>query len=186
MTRSAYGVPKLKDEDNRPPPHPSLHLESEGVVPGVTSTRCPARFALRTRRNYWKLLMAPQRRLRVSQASSPVPRVTRDAIHGAELVYVMRANEKVQYTQGRSRIVYIGRTGQGMSRIATSAVQRADRILGMRGITEFTVVTLTCPRVRGVESWKKLERALLFASVDNMGLSRFVTIMGAGCVGQTS
>ena len=78
-----------------------------------------------------------------------------------KLVYVLVADSKIKYSNGRSRIAYIGTTKNGGSRIAESVAHRAYDILGMHGVYEFEARILTCRPRRHVRTWVKLERALL-------------------------
>jgi len=95
--------------------------------------------------------------------------VTRVAIGDEKLVYVLLADKAVEYKNGRSRIVYIGTTKRGVSRIAQSAAFRADKILGTRGVHSLSVRVVTCRRKQRTKTWVKLERALLLAFRDQYG-----------------
>ncbi len=86
---------------------------------------------------------------------------TRIAIGKDKLVYVLIANKSLRYPYGRSRIVYIGTTKNGISRIATSIANHAEDILGWRGVRQITARVITCKPRQNVDTWKKLERALL-------------------------
>ena len=88
-------------------------------------------------------------------------RVSRVSIGKRKLVYVAVADKRIKYAEGRSYVVYIGTTRKGLSRIAQSAAARAEDILSIHGVTEFTVRVITCQPRQNVRSWQKLERALL-------------------------
>jgi hypothetical protein len=96
-------------------------------------------------------------------------RVTRVAAGKAKLVYVIVADRKVRYPEGRSRIVYVGTTKNGVSRVAQSAASRTDDILARRGVHSFTVHVVTCRPRQKVKTWVKLERAFLLAFRDRFG-----------------
>lgn len=112
-----------------------------------------------------------RKRLKIKFSKSPSIIIHRAAFRNDRLVYVARANKRIRYPVGdksriaqmreRSRIVYIGTTKKGARRIASSAAAKGEELLydyGMKGL-EFHIVT--CTRRPGVESWRKLERALI-------------------------
>lgn len=87
--------------------------------------------------------------------------VHRLAIKVDKLVYVLLTNKKVKYNYGRSRVVYIGTTKKGARRIMQSAAVKSGELLEGYGMKTLEARIITCQRRQGVESWKKLERALL-------------------------
>lgn len=89
--------------------------------------------------------------------------VTRVSTGSQKLVYIIVGDKKVKYENGRSKIVYIGTTRNGISRISGSVAARAPDVLSMHGVKKFHVRVLTCPPRRRVKTWVKLERALLLA-----------------------
>lgn len=95
--------------------------------------------------------------------------VTRVVVGEDKLVYVIVADKKIQYQKGRSRIVYIGTTKNGVTRVAQSAAQRTDAVLGLRGVESFEVRIVTCRPRQRVKTWIKLERALLLAFRERYG-----------------
>lgn len=82
-------------------------------------------------------------------------------VHGKKLVYVLVAERSIRYRWGRSRILYIGTTRMGGTRVAQSVASRADYILEQHGIRIFHARVITCSARRRVRTWEKLERALL-------------------------
>jgi hypothetical protein len=78
-----------------------------------------------------------------------------------KLVYAILAQKALWYPWGRSKVVYIGTTKHGMTRIAQSAASRADQVLSIYGVRKFDVRILTCASWPNVKTWVKLERALL-------------------------
>jgi hypothetical protein len=100
-------------------------------------------------------------RLRISLKKEPAMTVSRVATGNLKLVYVICANFKIAYLRGRTPVVYIGTTENGVSRIATSAAYRAEQVFSMHGISSFDVRVVTCTPRQRVKSWRKLERALL-------------------------
>ena len=95
--------------------------------------------------------------------------VTRVAVGRAKLVYVIAADKKIRYAEGRSRVVYIGTTKQGMPRVAQSAAYWTDTVLELHGVRAFNVHLVTCPPRQGVKVWLKLERALLLTFREMFG-----------------
>ncbi|MCX5648871.1 MAG: hypothetical protein NTX40_07225 [Planctomycetota bacterium] len=101
------------------------------------------------------------RRLTVSLRAKRAMEVTRVSIHGKKLVYVIQAQKPWKYREGRSRVVYIGTTRKGVTRIAQSAAAKAKQVLELHGVRAFEVRILACAPRRNVKTWLKLERALL-------------------------
>lgn len=103
------------------------------------------------------------RRLPVKQHREIALRVRRVSTKVEKLVYVMRADKKLKYAEGRSRVVYIGTTSRGIDRMTSSVAARAKAILDLHGVEEFTVHVITARKRQRVKTWHKLERALLLA-----------------------
>ncbi len=101
------------------------------------------------------------RKLTVSLERNWAMKVTRVSVVGRKLVYVILAERKQQYTNGKSQVVYIGTTQNGVSRVASSAADKTDKVLSLRGVRHFTVRIVTCAAKQNVKSWTKLERALI-------------------------
>ena len=101
------------------------------------------------------------KRLTVTLRRGRAMQVTRVFIGKKKLVYAILAQKPLRYRWGRSRVAYIGTTKKGVARIAQSVAARAEHVLGLYGVREFEVRILTCAPRRAVETWKKLERALL-------------------------
>lgn len=105
--------------------------------------------------------MANVRRARVSLVRSPTIRVSCDGMEHKQLVYAMVADRKQRYPEGRSRVVYIGRTEKGIARLSSSAAERAEDILALRGVSKFWLHVISSPRRQRVQMRKELERALI-------------------------
>jgi hypothetical protein len=101
------------------------------------------------------------RRIKLSLNRDHAMHATRVSVGKSKLVYVLVADKKLKYTEGKSRIAYIGTTKKGTARIAQSVAARADAILGIRGVRSFHARVITCRRRRHVKTWHYLERALL-------------------------
>ncbi|QOZ25663.1 hypothetical protein XH93_20155 [Bradyrhizobium sp. CCBAU 51753] len=86
-----------------------------------------------------------------------------------EAGYVILIDKKYEYEKGRSRIVYIGTTKNGFSRVAQSAAAWADDIFALRGVREFEVRIITCQPRRNLMTWRILERALLLQFREQYG-----------------
>jgi len=86
----------------------------------------------------------------------------RSAIRSEKLVYIAKANKKIKYKYGMdSYIAYIGTTKKGANRIADSAAARAKELLTKYGVKKLDIFVVTCRAKRNVETWKKLETALI-------------------------
>lgn len=109
------------------------------------------------------------KRLTVSLKRAPAMRVTKVSIGDMRLCYILVANKKIRYSDGRSRIVYIGTTKKGLSRISQSVAARAEDVLAIHGVDEFKARVVTCRRRQNVKSWHKLERALLLVFREMFG-----------------
>lgn len=96
-------------------------------------------------------------------------KVTRAFVGNDRLVYVIVADRKIQYPNGRSRIAYFGTTQNGVSRVAESAASRTEEILTLHGVRSFVVHLVTCRRRRNVKTWLKLERAFLLEFREKFG-----------------
>jgi hypothetical protein len=78
------------------------------------------------------------------------------------MVYILAANKSFRYKNGRSRILYIGTTKKGGNRPAASAVNKASEVFyKLRGVKTIDVHIVTCAPRRAMQTWKRLESALL-------------------------
>lgn len=101
------------------------------------------------------------KKLGIKFRKQPAVIINRIAFRDNRLVYVARANKKIKYPHGGSRIAYIGTTMKGARRIASSAAWKGQDLLYEYGIKHLEFNVIVCRRRQGVESWKKLERALI-------------------------
>lgn len=101
------------------------------------------------------------RRLKLSLRRDEALRATRVSIGKSKLVYILVADKRLSYEEGKSRIAYIGTTRKGVSRIAQSVASRAEEILSIHGVRTFYARVVTCKPRQRVSTWKKLERALI-------------------------
>lgn len=95
--------------------------------------------------------------------------INRVAFRDKKLVYVARANKKLSYRLGRSRIVYFGTTKKGVRRIASSAAWKGADVLFEYGVKHLELIVVICGKTQGVETWKKLERALIIRFRERFG-----------------
>jgi hypothetical protein len=95
--------------------------------------------------------------------------INRVAFRDKKLVYVARANKKFRYPWGRSRIVYFGTTKKGARRIASSAAWKGADVLYDHGVKHLELIVVVCGKTQGVETWKKLERALIIRFREKLG-----------------
>jgi len=108
-------------------------------------------------------------RLHVSLKRREALTVTRVAAGKDKLVYVIVADKKIDYPNGRTKVVYIGTTRNGVARVAQSAANWTDAVLSLHGVESFTVRIITCRPRQRVKTWIKLERALLLAFREHYG-----------------
>ncbi|MGD0596124.1 MAG: hypothetical protein ABSA64_01210 [Sedimentisphaerales bacterium] len=101
------------------------------------------------------------RKLPLKYQKQPSVIINRTAFKDTRLVYVARANRKLRYKLARSRIVYIGTTRVGANRIAVSAAKKGEELLSNYGVKHLEFNIVVCGRLQGVETWRKLERALI-------------------------
>lgn len=116
--------------------------------------------------------------MNVNVARDPAMEVTRTAIAKQKLVYVIVADKKIKYPNGRSRIAYVGTTRKGVGRIARSVAYRAPFVLEMCGVRKFTVRVLTCTSRQRVKTWHKLERAILIMFKEIYGKPPELNVQG--------
>lgn len=109
------------------------------------------------------------RRLQLSLKFGHALEATRVSIGNKKLVYILVADRRQKYELGRSRIVYIGTTRKGVSRVARSVAFRANDVLALRGVRSFHARIVTCPPRPNVATWLKLERALLVCFKERFG-----------------
>jgi hypothetical protein len=109
------------------------------------------------------------RRIRVSLKRDEALRATRVTIGKDRLVYLLIADKRLKYKNGKSRIAYIGTTKKGVARIAQSVATRAEDILGLHGVRTFHARIVTCGPRQRVKTWAKLERGLLLCFRDRFG-----------------
>jgi hypothetical protein len=95
--------------------------------------------------------------------------INRVAFGDKKLVYVARANKRFRYPWGRSRIVYFGTTKKGVRRIASSAAWKGEDILFEHGVKHLELIIVVCGKTQGVETWRKLERALIIRFRERLG-----------------
>ena len=110
------------------------------------------------------------KRLKLSLKREEALRATRVTVGKGKLVYVLVADKPLKYTYGKSRIAYIGTTKKGVGRIAQSVAARAEDILSLHGVRTFHARIVTCKPLQNVETWKKLERAMLLKFREAFGV----------------
>lgn len=78
-------------------------------------------------------------------------------------MYILVANRSYRYASGRrSRIIYIGTTGKGGRRPATSAIDKASQAFSeLRGVKTTEVHIATCHGRKRMRTWEHLKSALL-------------------------
>jgi hypothetical protein len=119
-------------------------------------------------------------RLHISLKRRAAIHVEKISVGNQKLVYVLLADKKIRYDKGRSRIVYIGTTKNGIDRVAQSVAARADKIFQQWGVTEFDARIVTCGARQRVKTWHKLERALLLTFRATYGRVPLCNVIGHG------
>lgn len=109
------------------------------------------------------------RKLSISRSKSFAVAITRRAIRAKKLVYIAKANKPIKYKLGKSHIAYIGTTKEGANRIAESAAKKAREFLIKHGIKKLEFFVITCGARKRIETWKKLESALILAFRSSFG-----------------
>src|ERR1700730_18840945 len=103
--------------------------------------------------------------LRVKCSTEPLLTVKRSKQWSKtkRMVYILTAKKPQKYPYGRSRIIYIGTTGKGTRRPATSAVNKASEAFGkLRGVREIEAYIVTSGTRKGQSrTWEHLESSLL-------------------------
>jgi hypothetical protein len=99
--------------------------------------------------------------MKISFNQKPVMTVDRTIGRRDKLVYLLLAPKTQKYQRGQSRIMYVGTTSKGVSRIANSVAVRSEAIFEKWGIRSMDVHIVWCTPLQKVKSWKLLERAVL-------------------------
>lgn len=113
--------------------------------------------------------MTKKRRLNARLHRPPAMTVTPVSVKAKKLVYVLTADKKIPYLEGRSCVVYIGTTKHGIRRIASSVAKHTEEILGIRGVKNLQAHVVAPAGRQSVKSWTLLERALLIAFKEKYG-----------------
>ncbi|MGH9684562.1 MAG: hypothetical protein ACRD4S_13245 [Candidatus Acidiferrales bacterium] len=103
------------------------------------------------------------RALQIRVTNEPLLTIRRSKRWKKRLVYILAANVSFKYKSGeRSYIIYIGTTGKGGRRPATSASDKAsEAFYELRGVKEIRVHIATCKGRKRIKTWEHLESALL-------------------------
>ncbi len=103
------------------------------------------------------------RSLKIKCSKSPLLTVERSKQWDRRMVYILVSNKPYKYPSGRrSRIIYIGTTGEGGRRPAASAMEKATEAFSeLHGVKKIEVHIATCRGRRRIKTWEHLESALL-------------------------
>ena len=102
------------------------------------------------------------RTLKTKISKTSLLTLTRSRQWTDKMVYILAANKSYRYKNGRSQILYIGTTKKGGNRPAASAVNKAsEAFYKLRGVKTIDVHIVTCAPRRAMQTWKRLESALL-------------------------
>jgi hypothetical protein len=99
--------------------------------------------------------------LNIKASKKSALRITREALKSNNLVYIAKANKKIKYNWGSSKIAYIGETSSGVNRITKSAADRAPEILKQFGFTHLDFYVVQPKLLQKVRAWELLEHDLL-------------------------
>jgi len=101
--------------------------------------------------------------LRVRCTKDALLTVQRSSRWKRRMAYILVANRSYKYRSGkRSRIIYIGTTGEGANRPATSAVDKAGEAFSdLHGVKQISVHIASCRGRKALRTWEHLESALL-------------------------
>jgi hypothetical protein len=99
--------------------------------------------------------------LTIAASQKSALRITREALKSNNLVYIAKANKKIKYKWGPSKIAYIGETSAGIERITKSAADRAPEILDQHGIKYLDFYVVRPKSLKAVRTWEILERDLI-------------------------
>jgi hypothetical protein len=124
--------------------------------------------------------VAAKRRLTVTLRREHALEATRVSIRNEKLVYVLVTDKALKYPKGKSRVAYIGTTRNGASRIAQSVAVRSYEILKIRGVRRLQARIVTCVPRKHVQTWRKLERALLLVFRKEYGEPPWCNTQGKG------
>ena len=124
--------------------------------------------------------MTNLQRLTVKLHREPAIVCTPAAYDAERLVYLLVADKRLIYENGRSRIVYIGTTQNGISRVATSVVERAPLAFDEAGVRSVEARIVSCAPRQRVRTWRKLERAMLISFREMFGAIPFCNERGDG------
>jgi hypothetical protein len=106
--------------------------------------------------------MMPALRVKCSKDPLLIVKRSKQAERHKRLVYILTAKKPQSYTNGKSRIIYIGTTGKGTRRPATSAVDKASEAFGeLHGVREIEAFIVTSTSRKAVRTWEHLESSLL-------------------------
>ena len=85
------------------------------------------------------------RNLRIRSSKTSLLTLTRSRQWTDKIVYILAANKYLPYSNGRSRIIYIGTTKKGAGRPAASAVNKATKVFNkLHGVKTIEVYIATC------------------------------------------
>src|SRR5271157_5701166 len=102
------------------------------------------------------------RKLKIRSSKTSLLTLTRSRQWTDKMVYILAANRFIKYSNGRSRIIYIGTTKKGAGRPAASAVNKASKVFNkLHGVKTIEVHIATCGPRQAMQTWRRLESSLL-------------------------
>ncbi len=120
------------------------------------------------------------KKIKANFIKEPAITVNRVAVQSDTVVYIFVASKQQQYKLGKSRIIYVGTSKRGISRMASSMAEKADAALHLHGVTHFDVKIATCTKRQNRETWKILEHDLILRFRQKYGEVPQLNVVGKG------
>lgn len=99
----------------------------------------------------------------LSVIKTPALTIVRQAIKKDKCIYILVVNKGIEYNWKKSKIIYIGTTKNGASRIGESVVEKAEKALLLHGVNKIEAFIVSCRPRKKVKMWNKLESAFVLA-----------------------
>lgn len=97
----------------------------------------------------------------ILNSKTPALVMNRNILKKEQIVYVLIVNKRLNYKNKQSRIIYIGSTKKGSSRVAESIASKGEDALKNHGITKVEAYIFECKAIENKMHWKELETALI-------------------------
>lgn len=121
-----------------------------------------------------------KRRLQLRIPVEAVITITRKALVGEKICYIVTSNRKFKYPHRKSRIAYIGMSERGVKRMLETAKDRVEDIFDQHGVKVVEFQLIRCTKRQSVPSWESLEKAMILLFKRYYGTTPFANIKGKG------